>query len=372
MDKQLQYMIDNGFEVHVILPNDSEIYNMVIEREKNVIFHEVPIKRNISIISDFINLIRIIILLLKIKPDILHLHTPKASLLGVVAGRLTFQKNIIYQMHGLVSGGSTKKGLMYFIEKITCSLSTKVFAVSNSLKDFAIENGYVTRNKISVIGNGSINGIDYNGRFNPLKANKEKYRGLLKSITPSDFVVGFVGRINHDKGILDFIEVINQLNETISVKAIVLGPNEMGSELDEIIKKNSKLRDTLIFIDGVEDPENIMIHFDVLLLPTKREGFGLVAAECNSLEIPVVSYNIPGIKDAVENHATGELVDRGDVNGLANSVIEYYNNPEKLKLHGNNGRKRVKVLFNQEYIWKEFLNEYRRLLDEKNIKNNIN
>ena len=145
MDKQMQFMNESGFDVHVVVPDDGYLFKKLLEREKNITFHRVPIKRDISLFFDLYSLFKIIFILIKINPDILHVHTPKASLLGSIAGRLTFQKHIIFQMHGLVSGGSYKKGLVYFMERTTCLLSTKIFAVSNSLKEFAIENNYVSR-----------------------------------------------------------------------------------------------------------------------------------------------------------------------------------------------------------------------------------
>src|SRR5690606_3616307 len=103
--------------------------------------------------------------------DILHVHTPKASFLGGIAGRLSLQKNIVYHMHGLVSskGNEISSSLLYYFEKITCTLATKIFAVSHSLKEFAIEGRYCNPNKIEVLANGTVNGIDWKDRFNPKK-----------------------------------------------------------------------------------------------------------------------------------------------------------------------------------------------------------
>jgi len=360
MDKQLQFMISKGIDVHVIMPNDGFYFQKVLKREKNVIFHEVPLKRDISIKYDLISLIKIISILIDIKPDIIHLHTPKASLLGAIAGKVTFHKNIIYQMHGLVSSGDAKKGLIYFMEKLTCYMSSRVYAVSNSLMEYAVSMNYVSKKKISVIGNGTINGIDSINRFNRNLVDKQKYK-LEEKFGNDSFLVGFVGRINNDKGIKEFVKVIQLLLKNIPVKAIVLGTNEIGPELNEIIRDNSKLTNNIFILDEVQDPENVMYIFDVLLLPTKREGFGLVAAEANSLKIPVVSYDIPGIRDSIDNHETGELVNYLDVQNLERSVLEYYNNPKKRKEHGINGRKRVQSLFNQEYLWNEIYSKYKKM-----------
>src|SRR5690606_8071589 len=137
---QLQFMIEKGIEVIVVMPYD-EIFNFKFkQREPNVRIINVELSRNISILRDVKSLIKLIRIIHKIKPQIVHLHTPKASLIGGLASRVLFKKNIIYQMHGLVSmeGNEVKSSLIYHIERLTCYFATKIFAVSNSLKDFAI------------------------------------------------------------------------------------------------------------------------------------------------------------------------------------------------------------------------------------------
>jgi len=118
----------------------------------------------------------------------------------------------------------------------------------------------------------------------------------------------------------------------------------------------------IIILDFTIDPENVICDFDVLLFPSKREGFGLIAAESNSLKKPVVAYKIPGIIDAVKNNSSGILVDYGDINQLCNAIGEYYINPGKKIEHGNNGRERVKRLFQQDFLWSQIYDEYKSLL----------
>ena len=108
-----------------------------------------------------------------------------------------------------------------------------------------------------------------------------------------------------------------------------------------------------------------MVHFDILLLPTKREGFGLVGAEVNALEIPVVGYDIPGFRDAVLSEETGLLVDFENTDQLFEAVLHYYKNPSLKKVHGENGRKRVIKDFDSSLIWKSLYHEYKKLLNEK-------
>lgn len=359
MTGQLDFMQSQGVDVTVIMPLDSVFNPKFREKHPNVKVININLVRNISIVKDIVSLWNLLKFFSRIKPDIIHLHTPKASLLGALAGRILFIRNIIYQMHGLVSveGNNVRRGLMYQIEKFTCSLATKIFAVSNSLKEFAVENNYCGIEKISVIQNGTINGIDYLNKFNPNVIAKSIETLNQKAF--NKFVVGFVGRLVDDKGIKDYIEVLARLKMyKIPVLGVIIGPDESGEDFEYLMKKNKNIYNDIIVLGPQMEPQRFMIYFDVLLLPTKREGFGLVAAEANALSIPVVGYNIPGLRDAVISGKTGILVDYGNQEKLLEAIVQYYQFPHLKSLHGVQGRARVMKDFNPECIWATLYNEY--------------
>ena len=133
MNGQLDYMVSKGVEVIVIMPSDNEFNQKFKERHNDVQLININFKRNISLYNDISCFFQLLWVFGKYKPNIIHLHTPKASLLGALAARILFKKNIIYQMHGLVSsyGNNVNKGLLYWMERLTCFLSTQIFAVSN-------------------------------------------------------------------------------------------------------------------------------------------------------------------------------------------------------------------------------------------------
>lgn len=364
MKGQLNYMQDNGVKVTVIMPMDKVFNPKFIEQNPGVNVVNITIKREISILNDIDSLCKLIKQFYKLDPDIIHLHTPKASLLGVIAGRVLFKKPIIYQMHGLISieGNKVKKNIVHYMEKMTCRLATKILAVSSSIMNFAIEHNYCPSKKIKVIGHGSINGINYENRFNPALIKFED--GKLNSLKSKNFIIGFVGRLLRDKGIEDYLKVISKFKENkIPVMGFVVGPNESGNDFKDYLSNyNLKLNDDIIVFGQKLEPEKIMVYFDVLLLPTKREGFGLVAAEANALEIPVIGYNIPGFKDAVVNGKTGKLVSYKDTEKLYKATLKYYQNPSLKDSHGKKGRERVIQDFNSSNLWRSLLNEYERLL----------
>lgn len=369
LEGQLQYLKKNGFEVHLLIPKDNYFSNKIFEREKGIFIHYIQINRKISPLSDIISIFSLINKFSYIKPDIIHLHTPKASLLGMIAGRLTRINHIIYHMHGLVSTWGNQirtKSLLYWIERFTCSGAHSILAVSSSLRDFAIANKFCVPEKILVLENGTINGIDFSNRFNPEKI-KDKNRYLTNIKKSGCVILGFIGRLNVDKGIPDFFYVANKLKEkSVNFIAVIVGPNESDGLIEKMIRGSQlKINEDLLLFPSIDDPQNIICDFDILLLPSVREGFGLVAAEANSLGVPVVAYNIPGIRDAIMNNETGFLVPFNERDMLVEKVLEYIGDPELRQKHGYLGRKRVASLFDRESIWRALLSYYKDIISQK-------
>jgi glycosyltransferase involved in cell wall biosynthesis len=370
MNGQLDYMASKGIEVTVIIPIDLEFNVKLKEKQPNIKIININFERTISIKTDIICLLRLVNVFRKEKPDIIHLHTLKASFLGALAARFLLKKNIIYQMHGLVSasGNDVHKGLLYYMEKLTCNLSTHIFAVSKSLKEFAVAHKFCKQNKISVIGNGTINGIDFQKQFNP--ENIQRTNAVINKLATEKFVIGFVGRLVNDKGIDDYLKILTKCKENeLSTVGVIIGPDESKGYFSTLLKKHDLIINEDIIVLGQQlEPQNFMIYFDVLLLPTKREGFGLVGAEANALKIPVVGYDIPGFRDAVKNNETGLLVKFEDTHELYDAIIKYFKSADLKRQHGNNGRKRVIRDFNSEHIWHALLLQYSSIVDEKGFK----
>lgn len=370
MQGQLSYLHKKGVKIIIAIPQDQTFYRKIIDENPGIEVVSLNIQRSVSLKNDFKSFFSLIKILQKNKPDIVHLHTPKASFLGVIASKLLNHKVIIYHMHGLIStnGNRLNKQGMYYVEKITCFFATQIIAVSISLKELAVTNDLCESNKITVLKNGTINGIDYKNRFNPEIIRKDKKKFL--TIEANHFVIGFVGRLHQDKGIDDYFNVIKSLiNQKLNVVGLVIGPDETSGKLDGMLRHYNLIVGRDIHILGQKlSPENYMVYFDILLFPTKREGFGLVAAEANALKVPVIGYDIPGLRDAVINHQTGILVDYQNVEELSEAVKSYYFSPILLSNHGENGRNRVIRDFDPESVWQAILNKYHILLKEKGIE----
>lgn len=363
MAGQFEYLRDNGFDLTILLPNDG-FANKVRERLPTVDVRIIPIERKIKPVSDLKALFSIMRHIASINPGIIHLHTPKAGLLGGLAAKFLLKKNVVFHLHGLVSvnGGKVTTGLTYKFEKLSLTLADKVLAVSPSLKSFCIENDLVKAEKIEVLNNGTINGIDYNGKFSDKRAlYATELRNTLN--LKNRFVLGFLGRVNEDKGIRSLIEVYRLLlKEHSNVSLCIVGPNELPVSIESLFEPN-ELGNVLI-IDRVENPEHYLKMFDLQLFLSVREGFGLALAEASAVGTPSVAYDIFGIKDAVKNGTTGTLVPFNDHAAIVAACDAYITSPELLQAHSTNGVKYIQDNFTQEDIWQAQKEFYLRLLNK--------
>ncbi|NQZ23888.1 MAG: glycosyltransferase family 4 protein [Colwellia sp.] len=363
LDGQIQYMQKHGHTIAFAVPDDGFI-DQLKTMFPNVKIHIIPIVRPINLISDFKALFYFIKLFRKERFDIIHLHTPKASLLGAIAGRILGHPNIIFHLHGLVSlkFNIPIKGLTLLMERVPLLLSHKVICVSKSLAQLCVDNRFISAKKIMILANGSINGIDYANKFNRKRIIDETTK-LQKELKIEDkFVIGYLGRINNDKGIYDIIDVINTLSKSIpNLIMVFVGPNELPVDIDRFFQ--DKLNTSYIYIPRTPQPELYISVFDVMLFPSYREGFGLVTAEANALKVPVVAYNIAGIRDSIVNNKTGFLVEPDNKKALVQSIKHYHDYPEIRKMHGENGRIQIKSKFTPQIIWQAQLQFYEDLLN---------
>lgn len=364
---QLKYMKEKGFKVYVISSSGARLQQFC--DQEDIEYKEVNMLRGINVIKDIISLMKMIYILLKIKPDIVHSHTPKASLISMISSWILRVPVRIYHVHGLVfetSKGFKRKVLM-LTERISSLLSTQVLSVSDSLKKEMINNKITKQDKIKVLLNGTVNGIDAKEKFNPTVEVQRKGIKIRKSlnINENDFIIGFVGRFSKDKGINDLVLLWNKLKDKYpNIHLILVGTvsTKYGVSKENIntLKKEERVH----LVGHVKDTSLYYSIMDLLIHPSYREGFGQVILEAASMNVPAVSYSVTGCKDAVVNQVTGTLVPKGNLNELESVIENYIADNNLRKKQGFNGRKRALEKFDPSDIWKELYMEYHIQLDD--------
>lgn len=362
---QIGYMKSQGLEVHGV-SSPGPLLQDFANRE-GVPVHAVTMSRGISPLADMGAVVRLWLLLRRIRPDLVHAHTPKAALLGMIAACLARAPVRIYHMHGLrlTAMKGAPRLLLAWTERLTCALAHQVLCVSPSVRTAAMDLHLCAGGKIKVLAHGSINGVDAARAFNPSVVG-EAARGLARAnwrIPANATVIGFVGRLVRDKGVEELVESWRALREEFpDLYLLLVGPFEA---LDPVSPATERLlrEDARVRLTGENwDTPALYATMDVFVLPTHREGFPLVPLEAAAMGLPVVGTRALGCVDAVEDGVTGALVMPGDVKGLTDALRVYLHNPRLRREHGANGRERVLRDYRPETIWRATYDEYARLL----------
>jgi len=361
LEGQPEFMRVNGIEYNVaaspgsLLQEYSEVHHTPI--------FPVEISRNITPLKDIVSIIKLICVMRKLKPEIVFSKMAKSGMIGTISSWLARVPIRIYNMSGyaLHTEGKIVGILLRISEIVTCALANEVICISDSVMKKAIESRLCSPNKIKVLANGSTNGVDAQGRFNPVslgKETREKIRNIY-GIPPNAIVVGYTGRVVRKKGIVELIEAWRELRERYpNLQLLLVGKYEsrdpLPANIMHIIDTDSRIHYT-----GFKfDVERYYAAMDIFCFPTYREGFGNVALEASAMELPVVATKVIGCVDSVLDGVTGKLVDPYNSTALVDAIVEYIENPKLRRFHGIAGRQRALRDFDPQVIHQALLDEY--------------
>ena len=318
-------------EVFDVCAISSEKENLInFAQTEGIRYSYMPMHREISLISDVCCLIHFIWLFIKERPYIVHGNTPKASMLSMVAAWLTRRPVRIYMCHGLryqTTTGNLRRILM-FMEKLSCSCATQVICVSEGVRKQLVTDGLCKEGKGKVVGYGTAGGIDVDYFARESISGISDKRAELE-IPQDDFVFSFVGRIVKDKGINELVAAFDKLSQDHDVSLILVGPQER--DLDSIdMKTEEMIRDNnhIHAVGGQTDVRPYLAASDAFVLPSYREGVGMVLLEANAMGVPCIASDIIGCNDVVTVGVNGELVQPRNVESLYQKMKEWVEHRE--------------------------------------------
>ncbi|AQT70333.1 Putative teichuronic acid biosynthesis glycosyltransferase TuaC [Anaerohalosphaera lusitana] len=358
-------MVSDGTKVTVIASEGEELG--WLSNECGCSTKAVEIKRRIDVLGDLKSFLKLSKFLFLEKPDMMHAHTPKGGLLGMLSAFFAGCKKRIYTVHGLPMDTATglKRKLLWAVEWLSCKLATKVLAVSPSLKKRMIEEKLCNKDKITVLNHGSACGIDLS-RFKPDSARGPEVRKKL-GIPTSAFVIGFVGRIVNDKGVSHLVRAFEVLQKDFDdIWLMLVGDFEtVRDSLDPRTAKKIDDNGNITCSNGfIKDIVPYYAAMDMLALPTKREGFGLVLIEAAAMKLPVVATRVTGCVDAVDEDVTGRLVEPESLTELTEALRDLLENSDERNRLGQNGFRRTHEKFDSIQLVKVHLKFYDHLLNE--------
>ena len=366
---QLRFMASNGFDVKGVSSEGDELKE-VIENE-GIVMEAINMSRKITPFQDLKSLWEMWNFLRKEKPQIVHTHTPKAGIIGMLAARLAGVPHRLHTVAGLplMEATGIKRKILNFVEKLTYSSATRVYPNSKGLYDFILQNNFTQSNKLKIIANGSSNGI--NTTFFSLAQVSEIERVTLReklNIQPDDFVFVFVGRIVSDKGINELIKAFSELqtaenNELTGIKLLLVGGLE--SDLDplnpETLAEINQNKD-IISAGFQQDVRPFFAISDALAFPSYREGFPNVVMQAGAMGLPSIVSDINGCNEIIVEGENGLIIPSKNVEKLKEKMLTLARDKNLYIKLKENSRRMIENRYEQSVVWKALLEEYEGLL----------
>ena len=368
LEGQLNFM-QQEYEV-IAVSSDAENLDK-LGKELGVRTYPIAMTREITPGKDIGSLWSLYRFLKKEKPLIVHTHTPKAGIVGMMAAKLAGVPLRLHTLAGLplleAKGGRRK--LLEMVEKMTFACATKVYPNSVRINEYVIKEGFAPESKFKVLGKGSSNGIDTEF-FDPMLFNDVQNEALRKRlhISKSDFVFVFVGRLVRDKGINELVEAFERLNHPHpQTKLILVGFFEQ--ELDPLKPMNSKLikeMNSIIEVGYQDDVRPFLAVSDVLAFPSYREGFPNVVLQAGAMGLPSIVSNINGCNEIVTEGVNGTIIPPKQTDALFEAMERMVLDKEWKNSLAENSRKTIRENYERRDMWNILLQEYKTL--EKQLK----
>jgi glycosyltransferase involved in cell wall biosynthesis len=366
---QMAYM-SHRFKVYAISSPGPELDEVASQEKVETI--GVKMTRKITPITDLIALFKLFTIFRKLKPDIVHTHTPKAGLLGMMAARMAGVPVRLHTVAGLplMERKGLEKSVLVLAEKLTYFLANKVYPNSKGLLDYIVQNNFSKKSKLKIIGNGSSNGINlelFQLQENEYKSSKNVLKKL--EIGNNDIIFTFIGRLVRDKGIEELVTAFNRVSLKYSkICLFFVGPKE--DDLDPVsaeILETIRLNDRIIPVGFQSDVRPYLAISTVFVLPSYREGFPNVVLQAGCFNLPCIVSNINGCNEIIEDGVNGLLVEPKSVSSLEKAMIRMIENEDERKRMASIARGLIIDRYDQKVIWRLWLAEYNYWLKSKRV-----
>lgn len=345
------FLAEQGWDVHVV--SSPGHLSAALASDPRISVHSLAMAREPSPVADVKALINWVRLLRRLKPDVISVGTPKAGLLGGIAGWIARVPFRVYHLRGLRldSVQGVRRQVLALLERVSVFTAHRVLVVSASLREQSISLGILSRKKSVVLGDGSSNGVDL-ARHELDQQTSARLTGLtdelgLVSGVP---VIGFVGRLTEDKGIgvlADALAAVAAAGDEYQLLLVGGADEEAVSHRLAKLGGNGRIAST----GQVDNPEIYYHLMTFLCLPTLREGFPNVVLEAAAAGKPTVTTNATGAVDSVVDGVTGLIAVAGSSSSLADKIRDLLAAPDTVISMGLAARSRAEELYSRERVW---------------------
>jgi glycosyltransferase involved in cell wall biosynthesis len=330
-------LLARGVEVHVVCaarrdPAYREVLGRLRGRGAEVT--ELELHREIRPLRDVVGTWRLRRLLRRDRCDVVHAHSSKAGALGRVAARLAGIRAIAYTPHAFafLDRTSRRRALYLRVERFLGRGHTDLLvAVSESERDVAIEHGIVAPSRAVVVRNG----VDARAVV-PRQASAD---------VGAPVSIGFLGRLEPQKGPERLLGLAAELDRRgLRYELHVVGAGSLAGRCRRDADRAGATQ-RVRFHGAVADPSTWYPSLDLFVSTSSFEGLPYAVLDAMAWSLPVIGFDVPGVRDAVADGTTGLLVPPFDVATMAEAIATLAVDRERRLLLGRRGRERVETRF---------------------------
>lgn len=328
---------------------DSEKYKLwnegVFPINMNQSFNPINLWKNIKKIRNILK---------QTKPDIIYCHSSFAGGLGRIAS-IGLNCKIIYNPHGWAFNIISAKRYIYlFIEKILELITDKIVCISEAEKTSAINKHITSSQKLELIPNG----IDITTVQNAVPKSRESL-----GIPKDSYVIGMIGRLSPQKAPDIFIKAVNQIKKEIpNIHCIIVGDGELKPEIQQYAKQHSI---PLLITGWTNEAYSYLKIFDIALLLSRWEGFGLAIAEYMAANKNFIATNVDAIPTLVENNIDGLLVNPDSPEEVKEKILYLYTHPFEAENMRKKALQKVKEKYEIHRVAYQHIDLFKQLIKEK-------
>lgn len=304
-----------------------------------------------------VSLARLLRYIRKHHADIVHTHGFRANLYGRISALLTGRKHVAtmhVSLYDYIDTPGWRRYIYILIERLMSVITARFICVSLEMAADAHKMG-IPRQKIIHIPNGIDMGR-FSGDIDTVRVRRELH------IAKNENVIGTVGRMVTEKGQIYLLEALEHLkSKWPDLKCVLIGEGPLQPSLKHYARK-ARINEMCIFLAPRNDIEAIYSIFDIFVLPSIREPFGLVALEAMAAGVPVIATDAGGPKDYIHSGYNGILVPSENAQALAGQINRLLSDASLCETLVAEGIKTVKEYYSIEKTTELICQVYRQLI----------
>lgn len=361
-------LIKKGYHVDIVtglnISSEGSMFGTAEDLGVNVLTFP-NLRREISIHRDLLVLFQLASFIKKNHYDIVHTHSTKAGVIGRIAAWLVRTPIIIHHNHGNPFHRFQNWFVQFSykkIEKFASLFCDKIAAVTHTIVDEMISNKIAPKGKLMVIRSG----FDVSKFSNYDSSNDEAVRKKY-GISTNDIIIGKIARLSKIKGHIYLLEAFAKVSEKVpNAKLLFIGNGENKPNLEKFIKSRN-LKDKVIF-SGLIPPDeipSIISVIDIVVHTSLLEGLPRVFTQSMLMSKPVISFDLDGAHEVIDDGKNGYLIEPRNIDMLTNRICDLAGDLTKAKEFGNYAKENIKDDFSIEAMVENNHKLYQELIEEK-------